>query len=225
MFTEFYDRFVDMQLKSVIKIMKVIEEVNKPCFIIHGNADTLEVREYIRKRAKDNSNIYFLDNEAVTFNNFIIAGYGYTSPNPVDEIQAPGVKTLKEIKADIKELSEQIEKFSKSFPDLKVIGLFHDPPYNTALDYIKQRNEHVGNKIILDHVKSTPYSFFFAGHIHESRAIEFTNNSIRMNPGPLINGMWAHIDLNNPSNFKLEKSKFMFSSILHVVYKLRGLFK
>lgn len=213
--------FTKHQKKSAIKIFQIISKLNIPTFFTHGNSETKEIREIYSEIADENANIYYIENGVLSYNNYIIAGYGYCSPSEYrTPFKTPGEKTEKEIEKDLNSITEKISNTIKD-ENMLVFGLFHEPPYETKLDYMFQKG-HVGSKLIKKHIEETRYDYIFSGHIHESQNFELKNNILMINPGPLING---EIGILNLKQKEVQLRRIPCSSTLKgIVYRTRGSF-
>ena len=114
-------------------------------------------------------------------------------------------KEEKEILKDLTRLEDEIITHSDS-NNYSLVGLFHEPPFGTKLDFIPHKS-HVGSELILNHISKIQYDYVFSGHIHESQGFEKTDNRILLNSGPLINGEWASVD-SNTKNVELKRLIF-----------------
>ena len=84
----------------------------------------------------------------------LIAGLGYSNPTPFD---TPGEYSEQE-------LATRLEKFA----DLKPLVLIcHAPPFDTALDRIKE-GLHAGSRAVREFIEKHQPEYFFCGHIHEA---------------------------------------------------------
>ena len=214
--------FIKYQLKSAEEITEIFLKIGKPIFFTHGNSDVKEAREFFSQISKEHENLHYIGNSVQIHEKWLIAGYGFCSPakyrNP---FETPGEKEEKEISDDLTRLEKEILTHIES-NDYTLIGLFHEPPFETKLDYISSKS-HVGSKLIGEHISNIPYEFIFSGHIHESQNYEKTDNQILINPGPLVNGEWAFVDLNT-KNVQLERLKLNLT-LKGFAYKTRDIFK
>jgi Icc-related predicted phosphoesterase len=94
-----------------------------------------------------------------------IAGLGYSSPTPFN---TPG------------EYSEpQLAEHLSRFADLKPLVLIcHAPPYQTALDRIRE-GLHAGSRSVADFIERYQPEYFCCGHIHEAEGVSANLGSTR----------------------------------------------
>jgi Icc-related predicted phosphoesterase len=83
-----------------------------------------------------------------------IAGLGYSTPTPFN---TPGEYTEKE-------MGRRLAKFSVLKP---LVLICHCPPYNTALDRIRE-GAHAGSRAVAEFIERHQPEVFFSGHIHEA---------------------------------------------------------
>ncbi len=86
----------------------------------------------------------------------------------------------------------------KNLSDLVNIDVLvsHVPPYGTKLDVVRS-GMHVGSKSLLKFLKENQPILCICGHIHESHGVDFIGRTISINPGPLMWGRYAVIELHD----------------------------
>jgi Icc-related predicted phosphoesterase len=72
----------------------------------------------------------------------------------------------------------------------------HAPPFDTALDKIKE-GVHVGSKSIRSYVESQQPSVLVCGHVHEARGIDRLGQTVMINPGQITKGFAAEVSISN----------------------------
>ncbi len=222
-YTKYREEFTNYQLKTTKKTLDFFIDIQKPVFVTHGNVELPEVREMLKNYSVDHPLFYYLGNKIIEYNGLIIVGYGYCTPATYREpLQTPGEKTITEIKADLITLSEEIRKTRKG-GEKRLIGLFHEPPKGTNLDYIEKEDLHGGSQIHLEHISQIKYDYVFVGHIHESPGLIKKNSAVWLNPGPMVSGNWAKIELNSNTIEFFEIKRLI--SIKKWIYTLREIFK
>ncbi|UJG42214.1 MAG: metallophosphoesterase [Candidatus Heimdallarchaeum endolithica] len=217
-----YSEFVEFQLRSTKKILDFFRALNKPIFFTHGNTDTPEVITYIKQQTKESSNLIFIESKIVEHENLLVLGYGYCQKAEYSSIQTPTVREISTIRKDLLELKEQALFLKEKNKRKLFIGLFHEPPKNTHVDLIPMRNYHAGNKEIASLIFETSlFDFVFCGHVHEVSTIQIEKSTILINPGPLVNGYFAYVNLFTKKATLCRKRVL---SISNIIYKLRSLF-
>ncbi len=214
--------FTEFQKKSVRRIFKILSKINIPIFYTHGNSDAEEVIVLFKSYSETNPLFYYLGNSICKHKKLIVVGYGFCSPAEYrTPFQTPGEKEKDEISEDLLILETKILKYEKNKDDL-LIGLFHEPPKGTKLDYITQKSTHSGSELIEKHIHSIQYDYFFAGHIHESQDYDFRKSVVLVNPGPLVNRKWAIVDIDKKS-VSLKKIPILLS-MRDFIYRSRETF-
>ena len=144
--------------------------------------------------SEKSDNIFYLGNSICIYDKWVVSGYGFCSPASYrTSFQTPGEKDKDEIIQDLSGLEEKIKKYPKEDGYIRM-GLFHEPPLNTSLDYIPHNSSHGGSREISTHILKSSYDYIIAGHIHESPSYEISKDSIMINPGSLVNRRWASLE-------------------------------
>ncbi|OLS32053.1 MAG: 3',5'-cyclic adenosine monophosphate phosphodiesterase CpdA [Candidatus Heimdallarchaeota archaeon AB_125] len=220
---KYLTQFVNFQRKTAKRIFKILSKTKIPVFFTHGNSDSEAMIEFFKKYSEKNTLFHYLGKSTIKHNNLIVAGYGYCSPAEYrTPFQTPGEKSKSEIVEDLSLLENHISKHKKNKNDL-IIGLFHEPPKNTKLDFIEWKSTHSGSELIHAHTQDVPYDLILAGHIHESQNYEIQENEILVNPGPLVNRKWAIVDIKNKT-VSLKKIPIILSA-KGFIYRTRETFK
>ncbi|MHA1686555.1 MAG: metallophosphoesterase family protein [Candidatus Heimdallarchaeaceae archaeon] len=219
---EGYQKFTEFQKKSITKTFELLANKDYPIFFTHGNSETKETRILMAKLAKENNQLFYLENGSVTWNKLQVVGYGYCMPSKYrTPFKTPGEKSEEAIKKDLQKLEKDID-LNKACKEQTLIGIFHEPPINTKADYIPHKKIHGGSPYILDHINKVQYDYIFTGHIHESQAFEYRKKTLLVNPGALVEGKWAVINTESHTA-KLYKLRTSIS-LSKTIYMLRALF-
>ncbi|MFT4261452.1 MAG: metallophosphoesterase family protein [Candidatus Woesearchaeota archaeon] len=142
------------------KLLSMINSLNKPCYLIHGNhEEPKEMEEEIKKF----KNLEFIHKRKIKYKTLEIAGYG-----------GDGF-SHKDLEAE--------KFFDKSKPKDSII-LFHGPPFGISLDEVGFG--HCGNESYTNIITQHKPRLVVCGHIHEHFGkIDKINDTIIINPGPL----------------------------------------
>lgn len=196
-YDDYLEKFTSFQIKTSKRVFKLLEKLEKPVFFTHGNSETKEVRAYFEKISEEKSNLFYVGNSIKLIDKITVVGYGFCSPAEYrTPLQTPGEKEKKEIKTDLIKLEQLFHE--TSFKNKKVnIGLFHEPPYATKLDYIPIKSAHGGSDLIREHISKIPYDFIFVGHIHESQNCDQIGVTLAVNPGALVDRKYAILESDN----------------------------
>jgi Icc-related predicted phosphoesterase len=191
---KYLEEFTKFQISSVKSFFKIISGLNCPIFFTHGNSEVAEVREKYLSESEKRDNLFYLGNSICEYEKWVVAGYGFCSPASYrTSFQTPGEKDANAIIQDLSELEKKIKKYS-SEEDKIFVGLFHEPPFDTDLDYIPHKSSHGGSKEIRGHILKLDYTYIITGHIHESPNYENHQDSLMINPGSLVNRRWALLE-------------------------------
>ena len=221
-YNDYLPDFIKHQLKSAEEIVDIFLKIGKPIFFTHGNSEVKEAREFFSQISKEYENLHYIGNSIQIYEQWLISGYGFCSPAKYRNLfETPGEKEENEISKDLNRLEREILTYTE-LNDYTLVGLFHEPPFETKLDYISHKS-HVGSKLIREHISKIPYDFIFSGHIHESQNYEKKDNQILVNPGPLVNGEWVSVNLKT-RNIQLKSLKLNLT-LKGLAYKTRRVFK
>jgi len=148
--------------RSMRAILKKLNDIGKPIFIIPGNHE--EGGEY-KKAIKDYPNCRDVDRKAIEVDDFVILSYGGNGFSATDS-----------------EFRDIGRKWYGKYKDKKVILMTHGPPYNTTLDSIN--GSHVGNKDYRKFIERIKPKLAISGHIHETfGAMDKIGKTQLINPG------------------------------------------
>ena len=143
---------------------KVLNQLNIPLLILHGNHETIEDMKKIEKKYK---NIIFLHNKSYSINNYVFYGYG---GHGFDKYDRALEKVIPKIKKTLKKKD-------------KLIFITHMPIHGTTTDYIPNYG-HVGSKSALKLVKQLKPDLVLSGHIHETeKKQDKIGKTLIVNPG------------------------------------------
>lgn len=145
-------------------LMKMLDSLNIPVFIIHGNHEEPKILEKLCERS---SNVVFIHKKIVEFRNVLFVGYGGGGFSQEDE---------------------NFERFADYIKDelknRKFVFVSHAPFYGTKTDFVW--NRHVGSKSFARFIKLNKNIVLgICGHLHEcSKKRDKLGNAVIINPGP-----------------------------------------
>ncbi len=88
-----------------------------------------------------------------------------------------------------------------------LIAIMHNPPKNTKCDTI-DGGIHVGSQALRDFIEKVKPLAVITGHIHESSAIDTIGNTTIINPGALLDGKYAIMEVEKENNsWKVTKAE------------------
>jgi len=168
----------------------------KNVFIIMGN-DDFEVNMDVLNEAEKEGMLKVVHKKVEKLGDKYIIGYSYVNPMPF---------FLKDWEKPEEYIEKDLEYLGKMTDPKKTIWLFHDTPFDTALDMI-HNGQHVGSVAIKRFINETQPMLTLHGHIHESpevsgRIYERLGSTISVNPG---NKYFVIFDIDNPENMVIIK--------------------
>lgn len=101
----------------------------------------------------------------------------------------PNEKSEEELMADFKIITEQGEQEWNN-----LIAVSHNPPKNTDCDKISG-GVHVGSELFTQFIEQYKPLAVVTGHIHESAGICKVGTTTVINPGPLLEGKYAWLEV------------------------------
>ena len=106
----------------------------------------------------------------------------------------PNEKSEEELMADFKIITEQGEHEWSN-----LIAVSHNPPKNTECDKVSA-NVHVGSQLFTQFIEQYKPLAVVTGHIHESAGICKVGSTTVINPGPLLEGKYAWLEVSKDND-------------------------
>jgi len=103
---------------------------------------------------------------------------------------------------DDSERGEVLEQLIGRRTAEKLAIVSHMPPRDTDADRLSS-GEHVGSEALRDIIDEENISLVLCGHIHEARSLEEVNGTAVVNPGPVKEGSYAVLELEDGVNAEL----------------------
>ncbi len=131
-------------------------------------------------------------------NNYLIIGFsgGLYSPfHTVFEFSDEYLKSL---------IDEVVSKLGSVNKELLVLS--HTPPYNTKVD-VTFNGLHVGSQALREFIEFHNPVLVVCGHIHEGRGVDRIGSTLVVNPGPLLRGYYAVLELGREVRYELRTLK------------------
>ncbi len=195
---------IKQNLKSMKYVIKKLDELGKPTYIVPGNGDFTKLR--IKKKVLGeyglSGNFPTMQEMINKTNNLKLLFYSRVELKDFDLV---GFSTYSYLKEPLKVLDRLFSKSSK-----KTIFLTHIPPYKTSLDKINNPNspmngKHVG--VYEYRVVDKKYApiLHICGHIHETQGKTRIGRTLVINPGYGGIGQFALIGIDKKINIEFFK--------------------
>jgi putative phosphoesterase len=168
-------------------ILKKFSTSSIPILFVPGNLDPISLQDQIKIQHTTN-----LHGRSVEFNSYIFIGIGgsiYTPFHTRFELSENEITTL------LDTICNQLPEKSRH------ILVSHNPPYHTRLD-VTSSGKHVGSKALRNFIITTQPILVMCGHIHEASSIDQLNNSVLINPGPLFDGYFGVVKIDQNNNIQ-----------------------
>jgi Icc-related predicted phosphoesterase len=158
------------------EVLDVFEQQGKMTKAVPGNMDPEEecVRELIQRRMNIHKKI-------ASFEDFEAVGFG----GGITPFGTPFEPEGSEIKNAVETLYSRM-KSDRRF------GVIHQPPADTELDLAD--GDHVGSEEVRELIEEKDFELVLTGHIHESRGRQVIEDTLVLNPGPVLEGYYAVAD-------------------------------
>lgn len=217
-------KMIDESVASGRKILKYLNSLGKPVFIVSGNWDytgvpknllpkktrkkiwSYWIKNHYNEMINGLENIIDLSFKAVDFNGVILIGYG---------VFHIGSGTAPEDKNDFMYAYSRLYSLfmqSKLF-NFPIIFLSHNVPYNTKIDKVLNKKspaygKHYGSVVVKEIIKDFQPLVNIGGHIHEHFGKTRIKKTVCINTGfgPNVNTL-LDIDLSDNKN-KIKKIEF-----------------
>lgn len=211
-----------LQLKSLNKTLKFLNNLKKPVFFVYGNHDLLikhkkEINNHLKlqnnlKFLEDllpkYKNLHFIHERIIYLDNLLIIGHGgyrgFSAKYPK--------KITKKLKRDNLSWEKEIKLLFKNIKNKRnIIFLTHDPPYG-IFDKISKMYKNnpvagykIGDEYYLKAIKKyRPFLHIFT-HMHEYQGKKTLGRTICINPGAAYLDKFALLELENG---KIKNLKF-----------------
>jgi len=157
----------------------------------------LESSEVIDELANLGTNVYAvpgnMDNYYILD---MLESYGLSIHGRVikysNEVTLAGIGGIAPLRA-IEEVLNQLDAIGSK--DSKLVIISHYPPFNTRVD-LAYMGIHIGLEEVSKLIAELRPYVVTCGHVHESYGIDWVNNTLVVNPGPLAWGRYAILELN-----------------------------
>lgn len=155
--------------KQADAVLSELKKSGLPVLAVPGNCDAPTVLEALTKHGSD------LTQQPIPLDGVIFVGGGYPAK---DNLILPN------------------EPISKENSDLPLIFVTHEPAWDTDVD-LQASTRHRGSKAVRSWIEHCQPLVAISGHIHEAFGTDQVGSTLLVNPGPLRNGRYAIIELND----------------------------
>ena len=158
--------------KEANEVLELIPNIQ--FYTVFGNCDKSEVKDYIASEGVS------LHEKEVKLANYTIGGFGGSNKSPFG---TPSEYEEDQIMAGLSKLSFK-----------NMILVTHAPPYGTKLDRIGN-SKSIGSTSVRTIIEKMQPLVAISGHVHESRAIDTIGKTHLLNPGPLKDGYYGIVKI------------------------------
>ena len=186
------------------RVLTWLAKQHKPVYLIPGNWDMMILgdKPFYGKRLTG-TNLVDCDGCLVQNKTFSIIGYGQTYGPELHETRN-GKKPIKDKKYLLK-----LKQYDKLFARAKKSGkstilLTHNPPFDTTLDKIRNKDspangKHIGSQLIRELILKHKPAICICGHMHENDGHVKLGKTDCINVGCLRAGYYYILDLKSES--------------------------
>ncbi len=174
-------------MDRVREVLAKLEGTGRPFFYVLGNCDPREALDGV-----DGYEDRYLHLREVQFRGFTLTGFGGSTITPFN--------------TPIEWSEEQIEEALRALhlSSERSILLTHEPPADTELDFTKL-GMHVGSRSLRRFVEEKQPVLHLCGHIHEARGKDQIGKTVVVNPGPVMRGYYAVIEVGEKVGVSFER--------------------
>lgn len=161
-------------------IITALKQYNPNILAVSGNCDLPAVDDYL---TDDGINLHcrIVESSGLTFTG--LSG-------------CMSKRTILTHKPEEKRFAAALESIQQKLPAQPFVLVTHQPPFGAAVDEVSP-GRHAGSKAIRDFIEANNPILALSGHIHEAPAIDKIENTMLINPGPLRQGRYAQITIEN----------------------------
>jgi len=169
------------------KVLDIFESEGTLTKAVPGNMDPEEicVRHLIERRMN-------LHKKIAAFTTFEAVGFG-GGQSPFD---TPFEPEGEDIKQAVETLYDRMSAETR-------VAVLHQPPKDTDLDIID--NKHVGSSEVREILEDKKFDLLLTGHIHEARGKDKINDTVLVNPGPVMEGYYAVAEIDEEISVELKQ--------------------
>jgi len=152
---------------QVRKVLEDLADLELPIFYVPGNMDPKDSTDI------NFHNVHPLHGRIEYFQGYNFLGLGASTPTP---FPTPFTMPESEVKNILEKAKEQL------LSDDSIVLISHNPPFDSEADIVGSQ-KHVGSKSVREFIEQENPIAILCGHIHESQAICYIQNTLCINPG------------------------------------------
>lgn len=172
----------DGGVEAADRVMGQIAALGKTVYAQIGNMDKPEVTPWLAEKGWNlHAEVRWLSPSVTVF------GIGGSTVTPFN---TPSEFTEEEYGAWLS------DAWAKAEQSEAAVLISHNPPRDTACDFIPGPNIHVGSQAVRDFIEFAQPALCICGHIHEAKAQEKLGATTVVNPGTLADGGYVLLHLN-----------------------------
>lgn len=175
------------EYEEASRIVSAIRKCNQRILAVPGNCDKAGVSEYL---ADEGIN---LDCRAVKVEGVTFLGLGGSLPCPG---HTPNEAPDEQFGICLTELGHEV------FPDGPFVLVTHQPAFGTVVD--KAGGHHTGSRSVRSFIERCQPFLAVSGHIHEAVGVDHIGGTTLINPGPLREGKYGYIEIEEGKVVKAE---------------------
>jgi uncharacterized protein len=167
------DLTTEGRLPFVDELLHSLQRIKTKVILVQGNHDPIHMARVPR--------ITCLHGTKVAVNSFTVGGLGGSN------FTGTG--------APFEYSDEEARKLLGRIGQVDIM-ISHCPPFGTKCDFAPD-GRHYGSLPVREYVESTKPRLVLCGHVHVARAVDNMGETTVINPGPLIEGNYAVVEISN----------------------------
>lgn len=181
------NEFSDYESNLEQVLEKFDEQTGKIVQAVPGNMDPEEkcVRKLIDHRINLHKNI-------ASAGNFEAVGFGGGKTPFGTPFEPEG-----------SEIRDAVDMLYKRMTSDTKVAVIHQPPKDTKLDLVD--GDHVGSEEVKQLIDEKDFDLFLTGHIHEARGRQKLEDTLAVNPGPVMDGYYAIADIGQEVQLEMKQ--------------------
>ncbi len=165
------------------RFLEMLSQLEPPVIFVPGNSDP--------KDLVIPSNLTSLHGKKYRLGSLFVGGLGGSNLTPFNTpFEVP---------------DEQAERTLDSIGPVEVL-VSHCPPYHTKCDTTSSM-EYIGSRPVRSYVEKYAPRLVLSGHVHEARSVDKIGKTTIVNPGPLMFGNFAVVDLSRGVSVELKNEE------------------